>query len=160
MQAVELRHMYEFGYRATKLNLEGITHEESVREIPGGANCANWVLGHIIAARGTVLRTLGSEPMWDAETARPYSGQEDAEFKAENALPLERLLADFDASQERVLAALSAATPELLATPFKDRTVADRVAFFHFHEGYHAGQIGLIRRLLGKAGVIKAPKSS
>lgn len=33
--------------------------------------------------------------------------------------------------------------------------VGERLAFLQFHESYHAGQVGLLRRLLGKDGVIR-----
>jgi hypothetical protein len=38
------------------------------------------------------------------------------------------------------------------------RPLAEVVGFFHFHESYHAGQIALLRRLVGKQGVIKPPE--
>ncbi|MCH9008517.1 hypothetical protein IIA29_11025 [candidate division KSB1 bacterium] len=34
-------------------------------------------------------------------------------------------------------------------------TVGEKLSFLHFHETYHLGQIGLLRRLAGKEGVIK-----
>ncbi len=160
MDGNELVKLYEFGLGATKLNLRDITQEDSLRPSPGGANPLNWVVGHMVASRGLALRLLKAEPIWDAETAAMYSGQEDAVFEPGRALPLERLLADLDASQERLATALRAATPELLATPARRGTVADTLVFLYFHEGYHAGQLGLLRRFLGKAGVIKAPRSA
>ena len=32
-------------------------------------------------------------------------------------------------------------------------TVADGVQFMHFHESYHIGQLGMLRRICGKAGL-------
>mgnify|MGYP001101362822 CR=1 FL=1 len=33
--------------------------------------------------------------------------------------------------------------------------VAEKIAMLHFHEAYHTGQVGLMRRLLGKDGMIR-----
>jgi uncharacterized damage-inducible protein DinB len=160
MDGNELVKLYEFGLGATKLNLRDITQEDSLRPSPGGANPLNWVVGHMVASRGLALRLLQAEPVWDAETAAMYSGQEDAVFEPGCALPLEQLVAAVEASLARGGGARRAPTPEMLAAPSRRGTVADTLVFLHFHEGYHAGQLGLLRRFLGKAGVIKPPKTA
>jgi|GEM_PF-4157679 len=37
----------------------------------------------------------------------------------------------------------------------KDKDLLEQLTFLGFHETYHLGQIGLIRKLLGKEGAIK-----
>jgi hypothetical protein len=37
----------------------------------------------------------------------------------------------------------------------KDEAVMEQVTFLGFHEAYHLGQIGLLRKMLGKEGAIK-----
>ena len=41
-----------------------------------------------------------------------------------------------------------------LDEPLEKDTLGWRLAFLQFHEAYHAGQLGLLRRLLGKDGAI------
>jgi len=36
-----------------------------------------------------------------------------------------------------------------------NKTVGNQLAFFQFHEAYHAGQVGLLRRLAGKEGALR-----
>ena len=73
----------------------------------------------------------------------------------------ERIVADFEASQTVLLATLEGlSTEDLLAplpaekNPFRVDCMAEQLAVFSFHESYHVGQLGLLRRLLGKKGAI------
>ena len=45
-----------FSSFATKKNLEGMTHEESLLRPEKGGASINWILGHIVATRNRVLR--------------------------------------------------------------------------------------------------------
>ena len=38
--------------------------------------------------------------------------------------------------------------------PSDDGTKLDKLAFLQFHEAYHSGQLGLLRRIVGKPGAI------
>jgi uncharacterized damage-inducible protein DinB len=46
-------------------------------------------------------------------------------------------------------------TEEHLAASAGKETVGDQLAFLQFHEAYHIGQAGLLRRLAGKDGAIR-----
>ena len=76
------------------------------------------------------------------------------------ALPFESILADFQGSQELVLPALGRLAKErwneaVAEKPFgRDETLETLIAGLSFHESYHAGQTGILRRLLGYPGAI------
>ncbi len=161
MTGQELLPLYEAGYGTIKRNLEAITHEESMRAAsPAGGNCLNWVLGHLVQTRNAVLRLAGAETIWDDALMGVYSAQEGVVFDPARALPRERLIADLDESQARLRTVLPGITPERLAGPSLFGTVGAALAFLTFHEGYHAGQLGILRRVLGKKGKIKPPKAA
>lgn len=65
-------------------------------------------------------------------------------------MPLKRLRTDLVTSQKRLSTGL--------ASP-AGRSAADDLPFFHFHEAYHVGQIGLARRCLGLPGVIEPARA-
>ena len=159
MEAKDLVRLYERSHGVLQANLRDITDEDSHREPPGGANSINRVLGHIVMSRGGALQAVGAEPVWDSATAGIYSGEEGVVFERARALPLERLLADLETTQARLLPPLAALTAEKLAAPIRTTDVGDFLTFLAYHEGYHAGQLGILRRLVGKAGVIKQPKA-
>src|SRR5687768_11640429 len=95
-----------------KANLGGITHEESLRQPTPAGNCANWVLGHLVATRCGFLKVFGSEPVWDEADCARYDRHGPPITRASDAKPLDEIWKAFDASQERLRTAVSALTPE------------------------------------------------
>jgi uncharacterized damage-inducible protein DinB len=158
MTGSELARLFTIAHRAVGVNLENVSDGHALQAL-GEANPINWVLGHIVAWRHSALELLGAEPVWDAATRQRYSGEGGAEWSAQHAVPLADLRAALDTTQERLLQALSAVTVEVLAQPRGRGTVGDSLAFLHFHEAYHAGQLGMARRLVGLPGQIRPPKS-
>jgi uncharacterized damage-inducible protein DinB len=143
--------------RATiKANIGGITHEESLQRPSPAGNCANWVLGHLVAVRNGFLPVFGGEPVWSQAECARYD-RHAPPIADDEAMPLEEIWKAFEQTQERLRTAVSALTPERLAqrspvNTSKDRveTVGSVLAVLGFHDAYHAGQTGLLRRLLGK----------
>jgi len=150
-----------FNLGTIKINTKGLTHEESLVAPPGGGNCLNWIVGHLVSSRNGLLKLLGCEGVWDKERAELYKRGSDP-ISAGDAVAFEEILADFAAAQEPIVAALRALSDEELAAPTTarylkgdDETLGSALATFVFHEAYHAGQTGLLRRILGKDGAIK-----
>ncbi len=150
-----------YNHYVLKKNLEGLSHEDSLIQPAPGGNCLNWVLGHIVASRGRTLTAVGEEPIWGPREAASYERSSDPITNAGQALPLERILADLDASQEKILAGLQKLTDEDLAAKSsfspsnnEKETIGSLLAGLLFHEAYHAGQTGLLRRLIGKDGAL------
>lgn len=159
MTGNELLRLFEAGYRTIKTNLEGVSHEESMRCPAGGGNCINWVMGHLAGTRMGVLSMAGGEEIAGREIQSIYDAQADAPpFDPTRAQPLEALVAILDRSQEAMRVALPRLTEERLGAPSLLGTVGETLAFLTFHEGYHSGQLGVLRRTLGKPGKIKPPK--
>jgi hypothetical protein len=155
MDAATLIAMFEVSYGALTRNLEGITAEESLRAPDSGGNSLNWVLGHLLFHRNKTLSLLGAPPAWDSSLAARYARGSAPLGPDDDAEPFEVLRAGFDRSQEILLAALRGASAETLAAANeRGEPVAQRLAMLAFHEGYHGGQIGLLRRLLGHPGAI------
>lgn len=42
-----------------KVQTQGLTHADSLLQLPFRGNCLNWVVGHIAANRNTMLYFLG-----------------------------------------------------------------------------------------------------
>ena len=128
-------------------NLEGINHTESLMTPQGGGNCINMVMGHIIVTRDSLLESFSFEGMCDDEMGKVYA-QGAPPIKAEDAADIKKLLSIFNESQEKVMNIL----------PRKDLSGDEEkiknLVGLAFHEAYHAGQIGILRRVIGKEGVI------
>jgi hypothetical protein len=142
-------------------NLEGITQEESLAFSPAGGNCINWVAGHILSARNGTLRLLGADPMGADGELTPYL-RGSGPLTADHALPISRLRDDLAESSRRIAAALETVTAEALGktTPFPavpggdGFSVGESLMGLQFHESYHAGQLGILRRMVGRDGAI------
>ncbi len=139
---------FKLNHQVLRMQTKDLTHEESLLTPPFRANCLNWVLGHIVVYRGQALALLGREPVWNEERSAPYN-RESEPLQAQDALPLEQILADLEVTQERLAAALDGLTAEDLERPVDDRTLAQRLTFAYWHEAYHAGQTELLRQLTG-----------
>jgi uncharacterized damage-inducible protein DinB len=131
---------------------EGILPEHWFLRPGDASNHLMWVAGHLVASRGTVLKTLGSEwsDPWNSLFARgaklappdQYPGSEE----------IRRAWKDVS---EQLSASLASVPADLLAKPVPegrrsfDGTVGGLVAFLAFHETYHVGQVSYLRKWLG-----------
>lgn len=151
---------FRFNTMATARNLDGITDEES-RFLPQpGGNSINWLLGHIIYVRQALLTSLGGERLLSAESSKAYARGSKAAAEMPETFPT--LVALYERSQQQFDALFSRITDEQLAGPapfhplpqMPEPSLATLLQKSVSHDAYHAGQIGIVRRLLGKAGVI------
>jgi len=159
MTAIHLIRLFQFDQMTLSRLLADVTDEESLRQIGPDGKCVNWIVGHVVFARGKLLSILGREPDWHRTHMAVYGQQGVGTFTVERAKPLPDLQRLLDQSMElltetllKMGAALNEPCDELPHVN-KGGTVADRVGSFACHEAYHAGQIGLMRRLLGKPGL-------
>jgi hypothetical protein len=154
IEASELVDAFARNVRVVKMQTEGLTHEDSLRQLPFRGNCLNWVLGHLVASGDDVLEALGEPPVFGTHGTRYERGSEPVTEKDGNILRLEELLEWLERAQERIAVALNqldeAAFSRKLASGGRDTTVGQRVFFLYFHETYHVGQTELFRQLAGK----------
>lgn len=137
-----------------KMNLDGITHEQSLWSPAPNVNSINWLVGHIVSARTTGLKALGQDPVWnDAIRARYRAGSAPIHADGDGVLDLSRLLADFTEAQRRMEAGLAAISAEALDAPsaFEQfASVGDQLLYLQNHEINHIGNIMTMRELLGQ----------
>jgi hypothetical protein len=159
MTPVHLIRLFQFTQMILSRLLSDVSHEDTMREAGPDGKCINWIVGHAIFARGELLGILGREPEWYNNIMAVYGEQGAGTFtvKAARSLPdLQRLLEQSLDMLTETLLKMGAALNEpcdQLPHVSEGGTVADRVGSFACHEAYHAGQIGLMRRLLGKPGL-------
>ena len=155
MKPDDLRRLFGINHQALHINVKGVTNEEAVLQPSPAGNCLNWTVGHIVASRNSILELMGQEPIWPEPEAKRYARYSPPIVSAAEGRPFDHLLQDLDRSQERIQSALASMTEADLAQPHGDKdTVGGSIAFLHFHEAYHVGQTGLLRRIVGKEGAI------
>ncbi|KMQ61738.1 hypothetical protein ACM40_05230 [Chryseobacterium sp. BLS98] len=135
-------------YKVISMNIDGITHEESMIFPNGEANCLNWILGHLIYIRNAFLNTLGEESVWDNKEFSFYNRGEIPLERKNELIAFEDLKSYLQKSQDKLEQKL------ISLESFNPETIND-IAIFCLHEIYHSGQLGYLRRILGKPGAIK-----
>jgi hypothetical protein len=156
MDAQPVLRLLDFSNRSLGMNLEGVTHEESLVHPEGGGNCINWVLGHIVAHRDKMLAMMGQPALLDeAVSARYARGSAPVTGDGGDVQPLETLKEALERSYDRLRAQVAAADEATFAQPSGKGTLGDALVFLLGHEWYHGGQVGLLRRVTGHAGAIQ-----
>ncbi len=147
---------YARNVHIVKQQTDGLSHADSLVQLPFRANCMNWVVGHLVTNRNSVLKLLGADPALEAEHAARYAYEsEPITGHGPGVLPLEELLAILECAQERLTGLLATITPDELnrqVIVFGDRpmTVGEWLLFFFFHDSYHTGQTEILRQAAGK----------
>lgn len=135
-------------YKVININLEGLTHADSLASPEAGGNCINWILGHIIVSRDDMREILGLSRICSDTFKAKYS---------RGTKPIQ----EGDAEQFKDLFEMFKSTHKELEEKigevdfFGKKETLERLTFLAFHEAYHSGQTGLLRRVAGKDGAIK-----
>lgn len=145
-----------------RANVEGLSQEESLIQPPSGGNCLNWVVGHLLCIYNKSLPLLGQEPVLPEDALQRYDRGAPALRETAEARDFQELLSAWEEACRRIEAGLASLAPEALdrPAPFSpsnnpDETVRSLVTTIFFHQAYHAGQTGILRRLAGKEGAIR-----
>lgn len=150
----QLAEAYGRNVAIVKMQTKEMSHEESVAALPFNANCMNWTLGHMLDSRNNLLRLLGEEPEL-GEQAMRYARDSQPLDPAEDAAPLEELIAALERGQERIAAAMARLTEadwsrEVALTGRTARPVSFWLLFLYFHDSFHTGETSVLRQAHGK----------
>ena len=136
--------------------LDDLTGEQACARPRGeGGPSILWAVGHLLHYRCFMLQRFGSEN-GNAELLGPLFG--DAPASDGSDYPsLSRMREMWDEVATDFTDALVELTEEELETPLEggwhaDQTLRDQIVFFAWHEGYHLGAVGQIRKELGLPG--------
>ncbi len=134
----ELSEAFARNVMILKMQTEGLTHEDSLRQLPFNGNCLNWVLGHIATYRDQILKMLGESPVREAQGLRYQTDSDPLKEADEYTVPVEELLTWIDQTQERLATALiriDEATLSQEITRGKRKTTVSKQLFFgYFHQ--------------------------
>jgi len=133
---------------------------EGMRRPGPASNPLLWLAGHVIHFRTRMLTLLG------APRDFPWGSIFDtgAKVGAASIYPNpEELVAKWEEISEVLMDRLSALTEEDLAkpptarVPSTDASLRGAIGYFSLHEAYHVGQMGYVRKWLGRTPIIDPP---
>lgn len=134
-----------------KRQTAGLTHADSLAQLPFPGNCMNWNLGHLLVYRMQILGLIDGASQPDPDEFAVYGAGSPPLTDGSRAIPLETLLQRLDAASAQVITALDALPAARMAEIYdqqRGQTVEDRLTFYIlFHESYHAGQLEPLREL-------------
>jgi len=151
-----LSDFYDRNVQIVKMQTEGLSHEDSLIQLPFRSNCLNWVVGHILANRCNILDLLGADDLRPEINLDHYERESDPVLEeGEGVLSLDDLIHHLEEAQLRLAAALKKETEESLQrmAPYRDRPEREVVYwlfFLYFHDSYHVGQTEILRQAAGK----------
>jgi uncharacterized damage-inducible protein DinB len=141
-------------------NLEGINQRDSLVHPQPEGQTFNWILGHMVKTRNEILELMGRKSLYPKNKFEMYTPKGFSEAKA---LDIEELKGAFNALQIELEHGIKSLSPAKLNEPASLRpdrsdTVGSILNTIMWHEAYHAGQLGTMRRVIGKEGKIKNPQ--
>ena len=151
ISGAEMIHLLARNLQVIEVQTEGLTHADSMLQLPFRGNCLNWVLGHMLVYRDHTLKMAGGEALWEKTRALPYWYGSEAMQADDDSVDLGIILADLRRSQERLAAALAALTEAQFNADSCDHgdNLRECLLELVWHDGYHAGQIEYLRQLTG-----------
>jgi hypothetical protein len=143
-------------YGVIQRQVAGLTHEDSLLQLPFRGNCLNWVVGHITQSRNKMLKIVGEPTVWTDEQIARYDRESLPVLNGDDAFHFEQILADFKQTHERFVEKLNSMSPDdlLLIAPeiikgIPDWSISEFLNFLLWHEIYHVGQTEILRQLAG-----------
>ena len=138
--------------------LDGLDEQQLWRRTTEHTNPLLWIVGHVVQTRAHA-RALFGEPLdtgWGGLFEQGALVQEASRYPALSAMSEKRTA--ITTALMDTLASMTAdalAGPPIGPAPPGAKTVADQIGFFAMHDSYHVGQLGYIRKALGKPGIAR-----
>lgn len=146
---------FQRNIRVLKMQTQGLTHAESLAQLPFRGNCMNWVVGHVVTNRNNIFKLLdAAELIEDIDLSAYARESEPITPDSDEILPLESLLELLERSQDHLKRLLAEISSEKLASKLAffgntEMTLAEWLLFFLFHDTYHTGQTEILRQATG-----------
>ena len=159
MQIDSLVMGFQVSQRTLEANLDGISHPESLTTPAKECSSVNWITGHVLNSRDRLLARLGGKKFLGDEEAEFYRMGTKPATAGETSVQLARLREGIKTTGAALIEKLQSLSEQDLEKEVEPKTIPARMdkpnlgallTFLLFHESYHAGQLGLARRMLGK----------
>ena len=132
--------------------LDGVKPEDLLRIPQDGSNPLIWIAGHLMTSRVSLTRVVGEriENPWSKIFSRGATIDDKVNYPE-----ISDVVALWDTTTTSLMSRLEelddATLSELASFPVPtgDKTKRGAIVFLNFHETYHIGQMGYLRKWLG-----------
>lgn len=140
--------LFEFNHVALNKNLDDVSHQNSLIVPAGNGSCINWIMGHILVSRDLILQILQLPKCSNDDMKKLYSpGTHNPPAGAAHRIEVLRKI--YNDSHARIMEVLPGRK-----VPYSEEKTKNPAAML-FHEAYHIGQIGSVRRMIGMPAAIQ-----
>ncbi len=132
---------------------KGLTHADSLLQLPFRSNRFNWIIGHIAVYRDKMLVLMNQPPVLGSNESEIYQRGSEPISSGQDVVDLSTLLESTRESLERLATAFQFISEDTLGELHDEErgtTIQDRFEFLVWHETYHLGQLEILRQLAGK----------
>ena len=144
---------YKFTDWIMNLVLDDMSDEDARKRARGGDGASiNWIVGHLLSYRIDAIALLG-EP-YDNPFKEIFGNE--ASGDGTQYPPISELKDEWPKIATHLERMLDRSTDEMLTAPMPgadgthgEKTVLDTLIFFSWHETYHMGSMGMLRKELG-----------
>ena len=139
-----LADVFERNVQVMTANLEGLDEDELRQAVVGGGNSVAWLLGHIVFWRHALASSAeASDSPPPPERVLIFRGLDRGDYPGLGDWSVAEIRERLTESEGMVRSALANGDCD-----------PDRAAQLLWHETYHIGQLGVMRRVLGRAGAV------
>ncbi len=135
---------------ALRMNAGDFTHADSLFTPEIGGNCVNWLLGHLLVSRDDLMMRMEYSTSLPDGFRAIYAQGSDGR-RTDHFLPYEDLVQLWGTLHTSLIERFK----RVDITNHDTLPAFEKFDLMQFHEAYHIGQMGLLRRLMGKEGQIK-----
>ncbi|MFQ5570638.1 MAG: DinB family protein [Rhodothermales bacterium] len=133
--------------------LEGISDADADEQARETVNNIKWLAGHLTSTRYSMkqIGQLEEDDPYSELFSHGHGLRDDVEYPSIKAIKTH-----WNAISERISTGMARLPEAVLAgpapakVPIDDGTMGGMLAFLMHHEAYHIGQMGILRRYLGK----------
>jgi len=132
--------------------VDGVSHEESVLQLPFEHNCMNWILGHIVTNRSHVLETVDVAHDWQGTVRALYQTGKPPVTPESESIQFDTLLGYLDESVKLLKGALENVSESYLEESHSnyrgEKSRYTHLTSFHWHETFHIGQLEILQAFI------------
>lgn len=153
---VDLAARFRFNESLLNMMVNKFEPEDWAAAPEGGGNNPIWILGHVTTSRRFLLRKLGvdaPEEHWERLFGMGSQLTDPGNYPSPTTLTCN--FTEAGAALTKSMETLTVEEADApMGTTFPDGsdTIGKGAHFLYFHEVYHLGQIGILRRMRGKPG--------
>lgn len=146
--------IFKRNLRVIKRQIDGLTDDDALLQVPFRGNCLNWVLGHILDSRQAAFRYFDLPNMVKDNIKELYgSGSAAITPESKHIPPMSELIELLDNCEIVISEHLSSLSEEDMKKEVgegeRKGLLGEKLEFLAWHECYHVGQTEYLRQLAG-----------